>query len=109
MRILRGLGGALLWILASVLGLVGVLLCVTLLLLPLGLVVLRISRKLYTRSVALMLPRAVSHPVQESKRRLPRLSRNKGFAPMTALPGRKRRTPLGRTKKQVGKVLDRAS
>ena len=36
MRLLRGLLGALLWILASVLGLVGVLLCVTIILLPVG-------------------------------------------------------------------------
>jgi hypothetical protein len=109
MRVLRGLGGSLLWILASVLGLVGVLLCVTLLLLPVGLVVLRVARKLYTRSVALMLPPAVSHPVKESKRRLPRLSGRKAPAPVTALTGRKRRTPWGRTKKQAKKVLDRAS
>ncbi len=36
MRLLRGLPGAVLWILAAVLGLVGVLLCVTIILLPLG-------------------------------------------------------------------------
>lgn len=109
MRALRGLGGALLWILASVLGLVGVLLCVTLLLLPLGLVVLRLARKLYSQSFVLMLPRAVSHPVQESKRRLPRLWGRKATPPLTALPGRKRRTPWRRAKKRARKVLDRAS
>ena len=69
MRIVRGLGGALLWIVASLLGLVGVLLCVTIVLLPLGIAVLRVSRRMWTSSVRLMLPRAVAHPVKEAGRR----------------------------------------
>ena len=54
MRLLRGLLAALLWILAGVLALVGLLLCVTLILLPLG-----------VPAVRLMLPRMFTHPVQE--------------------------------------------
>ena len=36
MRLIRGLAGALLWLLAAVVGLLGVILCVTVILLPLG-------------------------------------------------------------------------
>ena len=69
MRLLRGLGGALLWILASLLGLVAVLLCVTIILLPIGIPLLRVARRMWTSSVRLMLPRGVAHPVEEVKRR----------------------------------------
>jgi hypothetical protein len=65
MRILRALVGSVLWILAGVLGLVGVLLCVTLILLPLGIPVLMLARKLFAYAMALMLPREVRHPVDE--------------------------------------------
>ena len=65
MRLLRGLGGAVLWILASLLGLVGVLLCVTVILLPVGLPLVRLAGQLFTRSLRLMLPRALAHPVNE--------------------------------------------
>ena len=65
MRLLRGLLGALLWLGALVLGLVGLLLCVTLILLPLGIPVLGYARRLFTAAVRLMLPRAVAHPVKE--------------------------------------------
>ena len=66
MRMLRGLLGALIWLVAGVLGLVGVLLCITLILLPVGLLVLRLSRKLFGRSVRLMLPSRVAHPVKHA-------------------------------------------
>ena len=69
MRLLRGLGGALLWILASLLGLVAVLLCVTIILLPVGIPLLRVARRMWTSSVRLMLPRAVAHPVKEARRK----------------------------------------
>ena len=65
MRILGALAGAVLWILAGVLGLVGVLLCVTLILLPLGIPVLMLARKLFAYAMTLMLPRKVRHPVDE--------------------------------------------
>jgi hypothetical protein len=65
MRLLRGLLGALLWIVAALLGLVGVVLCVTVILLPLGIPLLAVARRLLTRSVQLMLPRALAHPVNE--------------------------------------------
>jgi hypothetical protein len=65
MRLLRGLLGALLWILGALLGLVGVVLCVTVILLPLGIPLLAVARRLLTRAVQLMLPRALAHPVGE--------------------------------------------
>ena len=75
MRLLRGLAGALLWILSAVLGLVAVLLCVTVILLPLGLPLLGYARRLFTLALKLMLPRAVAHPAETAtksirKRRL---------------------------------------
>jgi hypothetical protein len=65
MRILRGLLGALLWIVAAVLGLLGFVLCVTVILLPLGIPLLVFTRRLLTRAVQLMLPRSLAHPVDE--------------------------------------------
>lgn len=82
MRLLRGLLGALLWILAGLLGLVGVLLSVTVILLPVGLPILGLARRLFTRSVQLMLPRSVAHPVQESGKSV----RKKGRKAKSALP-----------------------
>jgi hypothetical protein len=65
MRLLRGLPVAVLWILAAVLGLVGVLLCVTIILLPLGIPLVKLAGRLFCRSVQLMLPRELAHPVKE--------------------------------------------
>jgi hypothetical protein len=65
MRLLRGLLGALLWIVAALLGLVGFVLCVTIILLPLGIPLLVVARRLLTQAVQLMLPRALAHPVDE--------------------------------------------
>lgn len=65
MRLLRGLPGAVLWILAAVLGLVGVLLCVTIVLLPLGIPLVKLAGRLLSRSIRLMLPRELAHPVKE--------------------------------------------
>jgi hypothetical protein len=65
MRLLRGVGGAGLWIVASLLGLVGVVLCVTVILLPVGIPLLKTAGGLYRHAVQLMLPRALAHPVNE--------------------------------------------
>ena len=64
MRVLRGLGGAVLWLLAVVVGLVAVIMCVTVILLPLGIPLLGLARRMVTNGVRLMLPRAVAHPVK---------------------------------------------
>ena len=65
MKTVRRLLGALLWILAGLLALVGLLLCVTLILLPFGVPVLAYARRLWAQAVRLMLPRMFTHPVQE--------------------------------------------
>ena len=66
MRLLRGLLGALLWIVAAVLGLLGLVLCVTVILLPVGIPLLGVAGRLLTRAVQLMLPRALAHPIDEA-------------------------------------------
>src|SRR5215207_11258986 len=67
MRILRGMAGALLWIVAAVLGLVAVVLCITIILLPVGLPLWGVSRRAFGMAVRLMLPREVAHPVQQNR------------------------------------------
>jgi hypothetical protein len=74
MRLIRGVGGAVLWILASLLGLVAVLLCVTVILLPVGIPLLRLAGRSYGTATRLMLPRSVAHPVKETKRGFSRKS-----------------------------------
>ena len=69
MRLLRAFAGVLLWILAGVLGLVSLLLCVTIILLPLGIPLFRLSKALFGKSVRLMLPPAVAHPVKETRKK----------------------------------------
>lgn len=66
MRPLRALAGSLLWILSGVLGLVGALLSVTVILLPLGIPLLMLARRLFRYSMVFFLPRAVRHPAQET-------------------------------------------
>ena len=66
MRLLRGLLGALFWILAVVVGLVGAILCVTVILLPLGIPLLGVARRLTGKAMRLMMPPAMAHPVKET-------------------------------------------
>ena len=47
------------------LGLVAVVLCVTVILSPVGLVLLGYARRLFTLSLKLVLPRGMSHPFEE--------------------------------------------
>lgn len=65
MKLVRGLLGGLLWIVAGLVGLVAVVLCVTVILLPLGIPLLMFARRLLGKAIALMLPRAATHPVEE--------------------------------------------
>ena len=62
MVLLRGLAGALLWIASLLLVLIAAVLCVTVLLLPVGLPLLGYARRLFTLSLKLMLPRRKSGP-----------------------------------------------
>jgi hypothetical protein len=65
MKAFRWLGAGLLWILAGVVGLVGGLLSITIILLPVGIPLLMLARKLGGLASALLIPKAVRHPVQE--------------------------------------------
>ena len=69
MRLLRGLLGALLWILASLVGLLGVVACVTLILLPVGIPLLMLARRLFGKSFRLFMPSAIANPVKETRTR----------------------------------------
>lgn len=75
MRLLRGLGGALLWIVSLLLILVGVILCVTVILLPVGIPLLGYAGRLFGSSIRLMLPRAVAHPVKSSDKAMDKQGR----------------------------------
>jgi hypothetical protein len=64
MKVLRMLGGSLLWILAGVTGLLGGLLTVTLLLAPLGIPLLFVARKLFRYSMRFFVPHELRHPAK---------------------------------------------
>jgi hypothetical protein len=107
MRVLRGLLGALLWIAAALVGLVGCILCVTVLLLPLGIPLVMLARRLFTRSVRLMLPRKVSHPVDEMGKKARKRGRGlrksaSGLESDVAKKGRKARKAARRQRKRIG-------
>jgi hypothetical protein len=65
MKLLRMAAAGVLWALACLLGLVGSLLCVTVILLPIGLLLISLARRLFRLSGRLMLPKAVRHPLAE--------------------------------------------
>ena len=56
-RILRGIGAAVVWLLATVVMIVAAVLCITLVLLPLGLPLMGLGLRLYGYGVQLMVPR----------------------------------------------------
>ena len=70
MRALRALAGALLWIVASVVSLIAIILCVTIILLPLGIPLLKLGGRMFGDSMKLFLPREVSHPIDAAKDRI---------------------------------------
>lgn len=74
MKPFRWMGAGLLWLLAGIVGLLGVILCVTVILLPLGIPLLMVARRLGRSAVQLALPREVRHPVSEAGRSTSRLA-----------------------------------
>jgi hypothetical protein len=86
MRFLRGLGGILLWLVASLVGLLGAVLCVTVILLPLGIPVLLVARRMFGTSMKLLLPREMTHPVDEASKSL-RKTRKKAGGKLKDTPG----------------------
>lgn len=97
MRLVRGLLGVVLWLLASVVGLLGVVASVTLVLLPVGIPLVLLSRTMFAESVKLLLPRSVAHPVKESRRR----SRKKADRALDAV-----QDTSGKTSKKARKARD---
>src|SRR3954451_14150475 len=75
MRLLRGVAGALLWIVSALLALVAVVLCVTLILLPVGIPLLGYARRLFTLSLRLMMPKAIAHPVETADKSIKKRGR----------------------------------
>ena len=94
MRLLRGVAGALLWIVAAVVGLVGALCCVTVVLLPVGIPLLLLARKMFTTSVQLLMPKKLAHPVKAAKDAVSDTGGDVGKKLRKAGRGRKRRLSL---------------
>ena len=67
MKTLRWTGASLLGLVGGLLGLVGVILCATLVLLPLGIPVVMLSRRLFKTAGQLVVPKPVRHPVEQLK------------------------------------------
>ena len=98
MKPFRWLAAGLVWILACLVGLVGGLLCVTIILLPVGLLLISLSRRLFRLAGVLVLPRALRHPVSElgdtgekSLHKTTKAARKQGRKASKKLPGRQRR------------------
>jgi hypothetical protein len=93
MKPMRWVAGALVWLVAGLLGAVGFLLSVTIVLLPLGVPVLMLARRLFSLSVRLVLPRAAAHPMQEARKRARTMTTGAVERGRDALPlrGRSRR------------------
>jgi hypothetical protein len=68
MKILRWLGAGLIAIVAGVLALVGLILCVTLVLAPLGIPILMLARRVFALAGRMVVPRALRHPIDELDR-----------------------------------------
>ena len=112
MRVLRGLGGSVLWILAGVLGLLGVVLSVTLILAPVGIPLLMLARRLFRYSMRLFLPREVRHPVQETGKSVRRKSKDASSSVAGATPDLKSARKAGKkvrkkARKKKKSLLDR--
>lgn len=68
MKALRWLAAGLVWTLAGLMGVIGVLPSVTKVLLPVGIPVLLLARRLFVLAVQLVVPRSARHPVQQAGR-----------------------------------------
>jgi len=105
MRVLRAFLGSLLLILACVVGLLGALLSVTLILLPLGIPLLLLARKLFGYSMTMFLPRVVRHPAKElgtkGKKSASDAADSLGLSGKTLKRARKRGRKAGKKGKKV--------
>ncbi|MBO0892553.1 MAG: hypothetical protein J2P14_16670 [Acidothermales bacterium] len=106
MRILRGIGGAVLWLLAALVGLLGALLSITVVLLPVGIPLLLLAGSMFRRSMALLLPRKVSHPVEQAgktaRREIRRVRKGKDIPGVSRRQVRKGKRKARRVTKRLG-------
>jgi hypothetical protein len=105
---MRKVGGGLLWVAASLVGLVAVVLCLTIILLPLGIPLLLLSRRLFGVATRLMMPRQVTHPVSELDKSVRRTGRRLRKNTPTTSPGdvtKKARKRMRKQGKRVGRRL----
>jgi hypothetical protein len=102
MRILGVLLGSLLWLVAGIVGLLGVVLSVTVILAPIGIPLLMLARRLFQMATRLVLPRKVRHPIKEMDKKTP-------DAVKPGRAGRKARKKITKkANKLTGKKVDRA-
>lgn len=108
MKPFRLVAGGVVWLLAGVVAALGVLLSVTIILLPLGIPLLLISRRLFGLSARLVLPKSVRHPVKEAQKRAstgPSRALGRGRDSVAKAARRRRRPPLRkRMKKRVRRL-----
>jgi hypothetical protein len=110
-KVLRRVGAGLVWLVASVVGSLGVLLSLTIILLPLGVPLLMLARRLFGLSARLMLPRSVVHPVKELQRRTttgPSRAIDRGRRTVARATGRRpptMRTRMRKRARRLGKRL----
>jgi hypothetical protein len=102
MRVLRAVLGALVWILAAVVGLLGALLCVTVIGLPLGIPLLLWARRMFQSAVRLMLPSHVAHPVKATK------SSGKRTSKQAATKGEKAKKAGSKTGRRLSRKTSKA-
>jgi hypothetical protein len=106
MRIVRGIGGALLWLLAAVVGLLGAVLSITIILLPVGIPLLLLAGSMLRRSMALLLPRNVTHPVEEggrtARRKAKRLRKGKDIPGVSSRRVKRGKKKVRRVSKRLG-------
>ena len=101
MRALRWAGACLLGLLGGLLGLVGVVLCVTVLLAPLGIPVLFLARRLFRTAGQLVVPRRVRHPVEALQNAASSAAEDLGDAGRKR--GRRARRKVAKTAKKAKK------
>jgi hypothetical protein len=105
MKLLRWPAAAVVWILASVVGLLGVILSVTIILLPLGLPLIWLARRLYGVAGSLVLPRAARHPVSTTQDKAEAVGRKARKQLKRTVADVKDATPAPRRKRGLRRLL----
>jgi len=103
MWLLRGLAASVLWLVAGLLGLVGILLSATLILLPVGIPVLMLAKKVFSYSMVVLVPGKVRHPVHHAEKSAKGRLKDAGKK-STSITKPKKKTVKKTMKKQRGKA-----